>query len=87
MTDEEFNEGMKLAFSLVYNQEAMVGRKLHPAERRWLIRAGFRFYYKNNSEADELAGSIIEVIEASLRNFSSSESQLSYTLCTDEKAW
>ncbi len=63
MTDEEYNEAMKLAFSLVYNQEAMVGRELHPAERRWLIRAGFRYYYEDNDKTDELAVRIIKVIE------------------------
>ena len=67
LTENELMDGVQMALSVIMNQSKLVGRKLHPQEIRWVVRAGFAYRYQNklplseaHRRADMVMNSMVE---------------------------
>jgi hypothetical protein len=68
MEPDEFDKAAELAVHLETRQASILRRKIVDTERRWVVRAGFRFHYHNNGpltrdEANKLADDILAIID------------------------
>ena len=64
--DDGFDTAVKLAINLEVRQCDILGRQITPIERRWVVRAGFRYHFKgtlSREKANELADDVLEIID------------------------
>lgn len=66
MTTKTFGELIELALAIERGQQRRVGRPLHPSERWWIVRAGFKVKY-GETLGERLATKVIAVINEAER--------------------